>query len=1329
MKAHFCTGNSDQTTYKKHAEFVTRGLQPQMQNLLGAVRKLSSDVAGVKSDVSGLSRTVARMTHRVDALEAEEKREEVLEGGSAMTHGHALGAASGQVRPTPGIRSVLPTGTGPAVPEIGVYYALYQDFGGAYQPVSEILNAISPGAGGSSSAFAEFRSNIINMLKTAGTAGKPVDVIYFGFAAPAFSTTSLYTVNDDNTITMAGTDTTDGFICRLMFDIQTSFYTDAITKSQWADVEYKPPKSKGSFEGWPPLGLPQGFYFPTAGGNPGYMLPQGIFPQAAMNFDGAFTNQDTAGFSWIRSLIDGTSNYDTMTLPSDIASVTLDGSSPDGFSYFSSDRLFDGDSIYDPLMVVTYKSDTSAPPPPPKSLFPSPLHGTGAKRPLLVLSIGGWTNCTYKYNSDGSLVSPGVSSPTGGLFEGFVNDTSNTRFLNGEYDVWARQVIYQARIMGFDGLDLDFEFWPQTTPPTSANALNKILAALTNPANLGFDKNSPLTMAAFNGWPAYDPVTQPTASPYLFPPTNWAYPTDAKGNRLPAPNAWDVQAMTGVVPVSWTAPYISVTLPGWYAKVGSGLLDPDLGDQDPVFAETRKYITWSTIRRVNMMLYDSGPLTIYDPRAYAHQFLTGVPSNSYFGPNQHTMPCGLTSLPPVPELAGAGSNPSILGFGLEIVAQATSDNPSNLVYPYTMDGCVGQTLAAYAAATGMGEVFIWYYDAEAFAVMYPQIIGGFGLGPAADGQLIALGSGSNYMLSSMYEYGPISLVMTGPSNDPFKPLHGELLRPATVTPSPSGVDLVLAAAEIPAADLEARTRKFLWGAGTSAFQIEGNLTADGRGPSIWDAFIPSNDTTTFYPDLACNSYYQYKDDIRLLASKGAKAYRFSIAWSRIIPGGTLYSDCEGTVKDPARVNALGLAHYNKVIDACKAHGLEPLVTLYHWDLPQALQDAYSGWLCTAKYAGTDEVKVVSDFRNYADVCFAAFGDRVKFWATINEPQTICIDCYEYNWYAPGAGTADGVSPSGAEYAVAKNLLLAHAAAYRQYDRVYRADQRGAVGIVCNMDCGLPYDDTKESEDAAQRANEFWGGWFWDPIFFGQYPASMLQLVPPSRLPPLTEAESAAIRGTMDVFLWNTYSANLIQDVPVVTSAGWAFDSKTNPVSVDPSGFTIGVQGESTWLHSVPEGAAAGLRWIQNRYSGPSPSAPGAGRRGAGIRLFATDSDRTGRPLALMVTENGFDVANEDIHTSEATAVADIVRWHDFYTPYLKQLHSAAAATGTRFAGYFAWALMDNLEWSHGFNNRFGLSYINFMDATGKPLQHGGPDVKLARVPKQSFSVLEKLMRD
>jgi beta-glucosidase len=496
--------------------------------------------------------------------------------------------------------------------------------------------------------------------------------------------------------------------------------------------------------------------------------------------------------------------------------------------------------------------------------------------------------------------------------------------------------------------------------------------------------------------------------------------------------------------------------------------------------------------------------------------------------------------------------------------------------------------------------------------------------------------------------------------------------------------------------------------------------------------------------LACNSYYQFADDIAVLKHMGATAYRMSISWPRIIPGGTLIN-ARGQV-DHSLVNSEGVAYYRAVLSAARAAGITPIVTLFHWDLPSALQTAYGGWLCAQTYApsggllpvssgsGSASVSdqplaIVTDFANYAAVCFSALGDLVTDWATINEPQTIAVDSYEFNWYAPAAGTANGDCPSGIDYRSAHNLLLAHAAAYQVFRAGLGRQAGQRLGIVCNMDWGEPLDPTSAQDvAAAKRGNEFWGGWFWDPLFFGDYPASMKAAVTGGRLPAFTPAQSTALRGALDVLFWNTYSTSYVTPPsPPNTLVGWSFDQNTAMTPTGLDGKLIGTMGQSSWLHMVPWGAGKCLAWIQNRYSRPTPSAPGQGTPGVGIRLFRSASDTQFTSIPLIISENGFDIVNEGIATSGTTAVQDCVRVTYMQT-YLAAIAAAARTSGVAWVGYTPWSLLDNFEWSHGFTARFGMTYLDFTDSTGTLLPSGGPTITLTRVVKNSAMALRDLVQ-
>uniref|UniRef100_A0A4W4FLE2 beta-glucosidase n=1 Tax=Electrophorus electricus TaxID=8005 RepID=A0A4W4FLE2_ELEEL len=297
---------------------------------------------------------------------------------------------------------------------------------------------------------------------------------------------------------------------------------------------------------------------------------------------------------------------------------------------------------------------------------------------------------------------------------------------------------------------------------------------------------------------------------------------------------------------------------------------------------------------------------------------------------------------------------------------------------------------------------------------------------------------------------------------------------------------------------------FQWGVSTSAYQIEGGWNADGKGSSTWDTFthkpgmIQNNDNG----DVACDSYNKIEEDLYMLRALKVKTYRFSLSWPRIFPNGYR-----------ASLNKKGVDYYNRLIDRLIRYNITPMVTLHHWDLPQALQDI-NGW---------DNITMIDIFNDYCDFCYETFGDRVKFWMTFNQPHTIA-----WVGYGLGAFPPNIKKPADAPYRVAHNLLKAHASAYHTYDDKYRKTQHGLVSISLNADWVEPLDVNIPREvDAADRALQFQLGWFAHPIFKnGDYPDAMkwqvgnkseLQGLSESRLPSFTEGEKAYIQGTADVF--------------------------------------------------------------------------------------------------------------------------------------------------------------------------------------------------------------------
>jgi beta-glucosidase len=455
-------------------------------------------------------------------------------------------------------------------------------------------------------------------------------------------------------------------------------------------------------------------------------------------------------------------------------------------------------------------------------------------------------------------------------------------------------------------------------------------------------------------------------------------------------------------------------------------------------------------------------------------------------------------------------------------------------------------------------------------------------------------------------------------------------------------------------------KNFTWGVATSAWQIEGGHLANGKGPSIWDAFaqIPGRIHAGDTAEIACDHYHRFREDVALMASLGIPAYRFSIAWPRLMPDGQL---------SRGGVNPEGIRFYSELIDALLEHGIEPWVTLYHWDLPLALEMERDGWL---------NPSIADDFEAYARLCFSSFGDRVKHWITFNEPWVICMHGYGFGTFAPGRKSRSE------PYLVGHNILRSHARAVQCYRSEF-AHQKGVIGITNNCDWREPLTDAEEDMAAAERANQFFLGWFADPIFkSGDYPDVMRERVG-DRLPRFTEEERHALLGSSDFFGLNHYSTMLAAEDREneksgnVYGNGGILEDQNVELSIDPAWQLT----DFNWA-VAPWGCGKLLEWITARYNHPP----------------------------IFITENG--CAMDDVVTADGTV-------HDsdriaFYQGYLEACRQAIA-NGVDLRGYFAWSLMDNMEWASGYQYRFGLVHVN-RDT-------------LARTPKQSALWYSELIRN
>ena len=335
---------------------------------------------------------------------------------------------------------------------------------------------------------------------------------------------------------------------------------------------------------------------------------------------------------------------------------------------------------------------------------------------------------------------------------------------------------------------------------------------------------------------------------------------------------------------------------------------------------------------------------------------------------------------------------------------------------------------------------------------------------------------------------------------------------------------------------------FLWGSATSAYQIEGSPLADGAGPSIWHRFVrtPGMVKDGDTGDVACDHYRRFRDDVALMRSLGMKAYRFSIAWARVLPEGKGY------------VNPLGLDFYERLVDTLLENGIEPLATLYHWDLPAALDDR-GGWL---------NPDIAHWFADYASVVYRRLDGRVKTWATLNEPWVVTDGGYLHGALAPG-------HRNRFEAPIASHhLLRAHGAAVQ----AYRAEGRHRVGIVVNLEPKYPASDSVEDRAATTRADAYMNRQYLDPVFRGEYPPELREIFGEA-WPEWPAEDFELIRQPIDFLGVNYYTRNVTRDDP----AAWPL--RASAVRQDAT-YT-----ETGW-EVFPQGLADTLAWVRDRYGNP-----------------------------------------------------------------------------------------------------------------------------------------------
>ncbi len=426
-------------------------------------------------------------------------------------------------------------------------------------------------------------------------------------------------------------------------------------------------------------------------------------------------------------------------------------------------------------------------------------------------------------------------------------------------------------------------------------------------------------------------------------------------------------------------------------------------------------------------------------------------------------------------------------------------------------------------------------------------------------------------------------------------------------------------------------KSFWWGAATAAYQLEGAANEDGRKPSIWDTFSHTKGKTVNGDtgDVACDHYHRFKEDVKLMADLGVKHYRFSIAWPRIIPDG------RGTV------NEKGLDFYKRLVDELLTHNITPHATLYHWDLPQALQDKYKGW---------QSREVADDFATYAGVVVKRLGDKITQWMTINEMQTMAYVGYGVkspSGHAPGIALASNKE----RHQITHHTMLAHGKACQA---IRAASPRPCkISIVENISPYIPVIETPEHINAAKLAftRSETNGSIIVPLLTGAYDPFWMK-AHAAEVPDMQPDDLKTIHQPIDSLGFNCYTGTYVRAAD--TPAGY----------VEIPMFDKFPKMGTAWMNCVPES----IYW--------------------GIRMVRDALGKTALPI--FIAENG---CADSGPTPSDTQVQDVDRVM-YLRAYLAQV-ARALHEGHKVVGYFPWSLLDNFEWDQGYSQRFGLVHVDY----------------------------------
>ncbi|MEO6702711.1 MAG: GH1 family beta-glucosidase [Jatrophihabitantaceae bacterium] len=427
---------------------------------------------------------------------------------------------------------------------------------------------------------------------------------------------------------------------------------------------------------------------------------------------------------------------------------------------------------------------------------------------------------------------------------------------------------------------------------------------------------------------------------------------------------------------------------------------------------------------------------------------------------------------------------------------------------------------------------------------------------------------------------------------------------------------------------------FVWGASTAAYQIEGAVEVDRRGHSVWDTFCaePGRIADGSSGAVACDHYHRYPEDVALMAELGLAGYRLSLAWPRIQPDGS------------GPPNQAGIAFYDRLIDQLLSEGIKPMVTLFHWDLPQALQDQ-GGWGNRA---------TAQRFAEFAAIVADRFADRVSWWAPVNEPNVVTVLGHVIGAHAPG-------SRLGVEAAlpVAHHLLLGHGLAVQ----ALRAAGASGIGSANNHSPVWPASDRPADVAAATSYDQLWNRLFADPILLGRYPAELAELMPG----PVAD-DLAIISQPLDFYGVNYYNparigapdaVDQIEDDPLLGSLPFA----RLPITGYP-------RTDFDWP-VVPDGLHEILVQLHERYGDRLPP--------------------------IQITENGCSYSDGPDSAGQVTDSRRI----EYLDGHLRAVHRAIA-DGVAVSGYFCWSLLDNFEWAEGYRQRFGLIHVDYQTQQRTP---------------------------